>query len=81
MIPESQRGAFEVDVCDTVSVFTHVTVPPAETLTSPGLYALLPRFSAPIGIVTDDDVPAAVGVLSGFGADDGPGDGEVGDDE
>jgi hypothetical protein len=81
MIPESQRAAFEVEVCDSRSVFTHVTVPPAETLTSPGLYALLPRFSAPIGIVTDDDALPAVGVLSGAGADDGTGDGEAGDDE
>jgi hypothetical protein len=31
--------------------------------------------------VTDDDVPPAVGVLSGVGADDGTGDGDVGDDE
>ena len=81
MIPESQRAAFEVDVCDSLSVFTHVTVPPTDTLTSPGLYARLPRFSAPIGIVTDDDVPPEVGALSGVGADDGTGDGDVGDDE
>jgi hypothetical protein len=45
------------------------------------LYALLPRFSAPIGIVTDDDVPPATGALSGVGTGDGAGDGEVGGDE
>ena len=61
------------------SLFTHVTVVPVAILRSAGLKARLPRNSAPIGIVMDDDdddggAPGG-GVADGVG--DGDGDGEV----
>ena len=53
------------------SLFTHVTVVPAAILRSAGMKARLPRNSAPIGIVMDDDGAPGGGVA------DGVGDGEV----
>ena len=73
--PESHPLASDVDVWETASVFIHVTVAPAATLTSSGAKALFPSVDAPIGIVTDDDgVPGA-------GAGAGVGDGDAGGDE
>ena len=69
MFPEFHPAAFDVDVCVVESVFTQVTVVPAATLSSAGMKALVPRNSAPAGIVTDDDGSPCVGV----------GDGEAGD--
>ena len=88
MIPESHPVAFDVDVCDTVSVFTQVTVPPTATLTSSGMKALSFKNSALIGIVTfTDDGPGAgvgvgvgAGVATGTGVGAGVADGEVGGD-
>jgi hypothetical protein len=60
-------------VCETESVFVHVTVVPTATLTSSGVYAAFPNVLAPTGIDTDDDGPPGVG--------DGVGDGALGGDE
>jgi hypothetical protein len=62
-------------VCDTESVFIHVTVVPAVTFTVAGLNARSPSVDAPVGIVTDDDDGAGVGAGGGVG--DGIGDGAV----
>jgi hypothetical protein len=70
-IPEFHPLPSDVEVCAIESVFIHVTVSPAETVSSSGVKALLPRTSAPAGITTDDEGPADVG--------GGVGDGEVGD--
>jgi hypothetical protein len=76
MVPEFQPGASEVDVCDTESVFVHVTVVPAATSSSSGMNALVPSDSAPRGIDTDADDPEPPGV--GDTAGDGPtGSGEL----
>lgn len=72
--PEFHPLASDVDVCDTESVFIHVTVEPTATLRSSGANARFPSVDAPIGIETDDDAPPAVGV------GDGVGDGVVGDE-
>jgi hypothetical protein len=70
IVRESHPAAFDVDVCETVSVFTHVTVSPTATITSPGLNALLPNTSAPLGMVTDDDAPPEGGAGGGIGDGD-----------
>jgi len=53
------------------SLFTHVTAVPTAIFRSAGVKARLPRNSAPIGIVMDDDGAPGDGVA------DGVGDGEV----
>jgi len=53
------------------SLFTHVTAVPAAIFRSAAVKARLPRNSAPIGIVMDDDGAPGGGVA------DGVGDGEV----
>ena len=53
------------------SLFTHVTAVPTAIFRSAGVKARLPRNSAPIGIVMDDDGAPGGGVA------DGVGDGEV----
>jgi hypothetical protein len=75
-VPEFHPAASDVDVCDSRSVFIHVTVVPASMLRSGGVKARFPSRSAPTGIVIDAEGPGA-----GFGAGDGDGDGEVGGDE
>jgi hypothetical protein len=57
------------------SVFVHITVVPAATVTSSGVKALFPSDWAPTGIAT-----AAEGA-PGVGVGDGVVDGEAGDDE
>jgi hypothetical protein len=58
-------------VCDVASLFTHVTAVPAATFKSAGLKARLPRNSAPMGIVIDDDGVPGGGVADGVGDGDG----------
>ena len=53
------------------SLFTHVTAVPAATFRSAGVKARLPRDSAPIGIVIDDDGTPGGGVADGVGDGDG----------
>jgi hypothetical protein len=53
------------------SLFTHVTAVPAAILKSAGVKARLPRNSAPIGIVMDDDGAPGGGVADGVGDGDG----------
>ena len=55
-------------MCDTESVFTHVTVVPAATLKSSGEKARLPSVAAPAGMVMDGDDPTGLGVGDGVGA-------------
>ena len=78
-IPEFHPCAFEVDVCETESVFVHVTVEPTATVRSSGLKAWFPNVSAPLGIVTSEDDTTGGG--AGAGAGDGVGDGVVGEGE
>jgi len=78
-IPEFHAAEFEVDVCETESVFVHVTVVPTSTVRSSGAEARFPNVSAPLAIATADDDPVGGGV--GAGAGDGVGDGVVGDGE
>ena len=72
MVPEFHVVVSDVDVCDSESVFVHVTVVPSGTLSSSGANALLPSDSAPRGIETDDEGPDV-----GEGTADGPVDGDV----
>jgi hypothetical protein len=65
MIPEFQPGKSDVDVCAIASVFVHVTVVPAATVSSSGTNALLPRDSAPVGIDTDEEDAEPLGVGDG----------------
>ena len=67
MIPESQPLPLDVDVWLTESVFVHVTVVPAATSRLSGVNARFPRTSAPIGMLTVDDVPPGVGAGAGVG--------------
>jgi hypothetical protein len=72
IVPELHPGVSEVDVCESRSAFVHVTVVPTATFRSGGVNALLPRNSAPTGIVIVDDCPpvgAGVGVGAGEGAE------------
>jgi hypothetical protein len=55
IVPEFQPDSSEVDVCDSRSVFVHVTVDPVATLISSGMYARFPSDCAPTGIATADD--------------------------
>ena len=73
MIPESHPAALDVDVCDTESLFVHVTVEPAEMSRVSGLNARLPNISAPLGIVTAVAAPPGVGVGVGVGVGEGVG--------
>ena len=88
-IPEFHPGASDVDVCASLSVFTHVTVVPIAMLRSFGTNARFPRNSAPTGIVTDEVTPGGgvgagggggvgVGAGAGVGAGVGVGDGAIG---
>jgi hypothetical protein len=54
-----------VAVCETVSLFVHVTAEPAVTVTGFGAYAALPIVCAPTGIVTG--VPVVGPVLGVVG--------------
>ena len=74
-VPESNPLTFEVEVWEIESVFVQVTVVPAATVSSPGVYAPLPSELAPTGIVTDEAGAPVVGM------GDGIGDGEAGDGE
>jgi len=67
IVPEFQPATSDVDVCEVRSVFVHVTAVPASTVRSDGENALLPRNSAPDGVVMDDDTPPATagGVTEG----------------
>ena len=76
-VPEFHPAASDVDVCDSRSVFTHVTVVPAPMLRSGGAKARFSSRSAPTGMVTDAEGPGAAGA----GAGAGDGDGDVGGDE
>jgi hypothetical protein len=74
--PEFQPDPSDVDVCDTESVFIHVTVVPAAMFTSSGTKARFASAAAPTGITTD-----AAGPPDGGGADGvGDGVGEAGDE-
>ena len=75
IVPEFHPGASDVVVCESRSVFIHVTVVPVWTFRSGGANAPFPRNSAPTGMTTDDDAPSGVGV------GDSGGDGDSGDDE
>jgi hypothetical protein len=55
-----------VAVCAIVSMFVHVTVPPAEIVTGFGTYALLPSVRAPEGMLTAVVAPVGVGLVGGF---------------
>jgi hypothetical protein len=68
MIPESQPLAFDVDVCETESVFVQVTVVPASTSRVSGENARLPSISAPVGMLIAVDAPPGVGTGVGAGA-------------
>ena len=61
----------DVDVCAVASVFVHVTVDPAATLSASGEYARFPSVSAPVTIATDEATPPGVGVGAGEGAVEG----------
>src|SRR5262245_38408697 len=76
-IPEFHPLASEVVVWEMASVFVHVTVVPAAMSSSSGTKARFPSDWAPVGMVTDADVPPGAG--AGAGAGDGAGDGVVGD--
>jgi hypothetical protein len=76
-IPESNPVASEVVVWEMASVFVHVTVVPTAMSSSSGSKARFPSDWAPVGMVTDADVPPGAG--AGAGAGDGVGDGVVGD--
>jgi hypothetical protein len=76
IVPEFHPGPSDVVVCESRSVFIHVTVVPVWTARSAGSKALFPRNSAPTGMTTDDTM---VGV--GVGVGDCVGDGDVGGDE
>jgi hypothetical protein len=76
--PEFQAPPSAVDVCATVSLFVHVTVPPTETLIGFGAKALVVRVLAPLGIET---AAPPVGDGVGDGAGDGVGDGLDGEED
>ena len=76
--PEFQPCPSDVDVCDTESVFIHVTVVPAAMFRSPGTKARFASASAPTGIATDAAGPPGGGGADGVG--DGVGVGEAGDE-
>ena len=61
-VPEFHAAASEVVVCESRSVFIHVTVVPTCTARSPGTKALFPRNSAPTGITIDEDTATGGGV-------------------
>ena len=73
-MPESHPAASDVDVCETPSVFVHVTVAPIATSTESGANALLVSVEAFTGIVTVEDT--GPGVETGSGVGDGAGAGE-----
>jgi hypothetical protein len=80
-VAEFQAPPSAVDVCATVSLFVHVTVPPTETLIGFGANAVVVKLLAPLGIETA--APAAgdgVGDGVGDGAGDGVADGLDGDE-
>jgi hypothetical protein len=52
IVAEFQAPPFAVDVCATVSLFVHVTVPPTETLIGFGANAVVVKLLAPLGIET-----------------------------
>ena len=70
-VPEFHPGASDVDVCETESVFVHVTVVPTATSSSAGMKARFPNVAAPTGIDTDDAVPPGAGEGDGDGIGDG----------
>ncbi len=67
-MPVSKAPVFEVDVCAVVSLLTHMTVVPTETVNGFGEYAVVVRLLAPFTIVTVVLPPGAgVGVGEGDG--------------
>src|SRR5512141_470369 len=62
MLPELNAPPSAADVCVVLSLFTHVTVPPRDTVIGFGLYAVVVRVLAPAAIVTPepDDVGAGL---------------------
>jgi len=69
-VPEFHPLASEVDVCGIESVFVHVTVEPAATVTGLGLNAFDPSVAAPVGIATivgDPDEGAVGDGATGIG--------------
>jgi hypothetical protein len=68
----SKAALFDVDVCVLVSLLTHVTVVPTETVNGFGEYAFVVRLLAPLTIVTVEPLGAGVGVGVGVGDGDGP---------
>jgi hypothetical protein len=75
--PEFQAPPSAVDVCATLSLFAHVTVPPTETAMGLGAKAVVVKVLAPLGIETVTP-PLVDG--AGDGAGDGVGDGVDGDE-
>ena len=65
IVAESNAPPFAVDVCAVLSLFIHVTVPPTDTVTGFGEYAVVVRLDEPLTIETR--VPVGVGV--GVGVD------------
>jgi hypothetical protein len=80
--PEFQAPPSAVDVCATVSLFVHVTVPPTETAIGFGAKAVVVKMLAPLGIETaTPPVGDGVGDGAGDGAGDGVGEGLDGEEE
>jgi len=66
-MPESQPFESDVDVCGIESVFVHVTVVPAGTVSASGMKADGPNVDAPVGIDTKYGAPPGAGVGDGIG--------------
>ena len=64
IVAESNAPPFAVDVCAVLSLFIHVTVPPTDTFTGFGAYAVVVRLDEPLTIETT--VPVGVGVDGEF---------------
>src|SRR5512138_3027085 len=69
MLPELNAPPSAEDVCVVLSLFTHVTVSPRDTVIGFGLYAVVDRVLAPATMVTPE--PAGAGVGDGLDGLDG----------
>jgi len=66
IVAESNAPPFAVDVCAVLSLFIHVTVPPTDTVTGFGEYAVVVRLDEPLTIETRVPVGVGVGVDGEF---------------
>ena len=84
--PEFHAPPSAVDVCATLSLFIHVTVPPIGTAIGFGAKAVVVKRLAPRRIETpapafDDGVGDGTGDATGEGTDDGVGEGFDGEED